>query len=124
LTTAVSNNSPSICDPSITSCAEPPAATGTASPPVVDIPPVYIEGDAGTRELVKRADAARAAPACTAEARSAGLAGAKLAKEVIVAATAGATLGPLGAAVGVGCVFIESIEAGKSLRALYDCKNQ
>lgn len=124
MTTPISNNSPSICDPTIASCAEPPAATGTASPPVVDIPPVYIEGNAGTRELVKRADAARGTPACTAEASSAAIAGAKLAKEVIVAAAAGATLGPVGAAIGVGSVFIESIEAGKSLRALYDCKNQ
>ena len=124
MTTAISNNSPSICDPTIASCADPPAATGAASPPVVDIPPVYIEGNAGTRDLVRRADAARGTPPCTAEARSAGLAGAKLAKEVIVAATAGATLGPIGAAIGVGSVFIESIETGKSLRALYDCKNQ
>jgi hypothetical protein len=90
----------------------------------VDIPPVYIEGNAGTRELVKRADAVRGTPACTAEATSAALAGAKLAKEIIVGAAGAAALGPIGAAIGVGSVFIESVEVGKSLRALYDCKNQ
>lgn len=33
-------------------------------------------------------------------------------------------LGPVGVAVAVGSVLIESIEAGKSLRALYDCEER
>lgn len=96
--------------------------------PVVTIPPVYIEGDAGNRDpsvkqLVKAHDAAASQPNCRQE-----VAGAAVGTIPVVAGVLGTAAaivaGPLAVAAGLATLFGASIYEGKELRALHDCKNQ
>ena len=106
--TPVSSTSSSVCDPSMASCADsPPAAppTSVAKPATVDVAPVVITGDAGAQALLRRYDANQA---CGLQEKNAALAAAG-----IPAALKDG--GPLS-------VFVASVNSGKELRALADCR--
>lgn len=102
-----------------------PDATPIAAPPppprVVTIDPVYIEGDAGRQELLRRHAAAKAAPLCVQETKEAVKGGVNTGLAIGGAVVAAAT-GPLGFAVGLGVLFMMSEDEGEKLRHLYDCK--
>jgi hypothetical protein len=95
--------------------------------PVVTIPPVYIEGDAGggdpgVKQLVKGHDAA-ATPNCREQGASAAVGTIPMGAGVL-ATLAGAASGPLGLAAGLLTLFGASVYEGKDLRSYYDCKTQ
>lgn len=108
------------CDPSNASCGPSPEPA-SPSPREVTIPPVAINGEAGSQQLVKQLDAARRAPDCSLEGKNAALSCAKAG----IAAAGGALLSTtvVGAAVGAAAAFAEGISCGKDLRTYYDCKN-
>ncbi len=100
------------------------APIGPPPPPVVTIDPVYIEGDAGRQELVKRHAVATAAPNCLPESKSAAKGSLNVGAGVLATLTGAATGGPLGLAAGLVALFAASLDEGAALRNLYDCKKQ
>ncbi len=105
--------------------AQPDATPGAAPPPpprVVTIDPVYIEGDAGRQELLRRHAAAKAAPLCVQETKEAVKGGAWVGGGVVGTLAGAATGGPLGFAAGLIGLFLASEDEGEKLRHLYDCK--
>jgi hypothetical protein len=120
----VSNSSspPSLCDPTLASCleAEPSAAAAVKSPPVVTIAPVHIQGDAGTRELVRRL--ADPSPPCL-PARHAVLDGAESIGLGIATTVAGAATA-WGAAAGILSTFRASRQTGEALASQTQCEDR
>jgi len=102
-----------------------PISAPPSRPPVVTIDPVYIEGDAGRQELVRRHGAATAAapPSCAQETKEAVKGGAWVGASVVGTLAAAATGGPLGFAAGLVGLFLTSEDEGEKLRHRYDCKN-
>lgn len=117
--TPVSNSSAPVTTvpPETTPIGPPPPA-----PPVVTIDPVYIEGDAGRQELLKRHAAATAAPQCVQETKEAVKGGALVGAGVLGTLGAAAAGGPLGFAGALVGLFVMSEDEGEKLRHLYDCK--
>jgi hypothetical protein len=91
-------------------------------PPVVTIDPVYIEGDAGSQELLRRHAAANAAPQCAQETKEAVKGGAWVGGGALGTLAGAATGGPLGFAAGLVGLLLASEDEGEKLRHLYDCK--
>jgi hypothetical protein len=110
------------CDPANATCAISPMAATQTSPNEVTLPPVYVEGDAGARQLVSEFDAARESPSCGTEKYTAAL--------DCVVAGATALGGVAAAATGVGAVagFLlttaMSANCAKSLVAVDRCEAQ
>lgn len=108
--TPISSSNPSTCNPSTASCADSPTAADApraGSPPTVDIAPVVIAGDPGAQALLRRYDASGA---CGAQKNAAFLA----CVAIPVAIKDG----------GVASAFLASINCGKELRALSDCRDE
>jgi hypothetical protein len=91
-------------------------------PPPITVEPVYIDGDAGARELVKQHPAGGSRE-CREQALQALNGGLGVAGGVL-GTLAAASAGPLGIAAGIAVLVKESIDEGSRLRALYDCKTQ
>ena len=117
--TPVSNGSASVTTipPETTPIGPPPPP-----PPVITVDPVYIEGDAGRQELLRRHAAAQATPQCAQETKEAIKGGAWVGGGVVGTLAGAATGGPLGLAAGLIGLFLASEEEGERLRHLYDCK--
>ncbi len=98
-----------------------PIGPPPAPPPVVTIDPVYIEGDAGRQELLKRYTAATAAPQCLQETKDAVKGGVWVGGSVLGTLAGAATGGPMGFAAGLVALFLTSEDEGEKLRHLYDC---
>jgi len=105
------------------------AADGPPHPAqVVTVPPVYIEGNAGSRhpgvtQLVNAHDAAAATQNCQQQGRSA-VVGTVPMGAAVLGTLAAAASGPLGIAAGLLTLFGASIYEGKELRSYYECKTE
>jgi len=114
----VSSTAPSVCDPSIASCADfpptPVASAGAASPSIVNLEPVVITGDAGAQELLRGYDASRA---CGNEKRTAASSCPAIGLGILNAVEGG----PL---TGLATAFYASIGCGRDLRAFLDCRDE
>jgi hypothetical protein len=90
---------------------------------VVTIDPVYIEGDAGTRQLIAQHDTQSRTPACRTETRDATTSSLALGAGALAAAgtiaSGGAGLIVAGCIVGL---FGLGIDAGAKARDLQECK--
>ncbi|HXS18357.1 MAG TPA: hypothetical protein VN764_14260 [Polyangiaceae bacterium] len=117
--TPVSNGSAPVTTvpPETTPIGPPPPP-----PPVVTIDPVYIEGDAGRQELLRRHLAGSPAPQCVQATKEAVKGGAWVGGGVVGTLAGAATGGPLGFAAGLVGLFLTSEDEGEKLRHLYDCK--
>jgi hypothetical protein len=117
--TLISNSSAPVttAPPETTPIGPPPPP-----PPVVTIDPVYVEGDAGRQELLRRHAAATAAPQCAHETKEAVKGGALVGAGVLATLGGAATGGPLGLAGGLIALLVASEDEGEKLRHLYDCK--
>lgn len=113
---------PGGCDPENMSCAAPPAAAGQSSPNEVTVAPVYVEGDAGARQLVSAADAARVSPSCTAEKYTAAI-DCVVAGATALGGVAAATTG-VGAVAGFVLTAAMGANCAKSLVAVDRCEAQ
>lgn len=104
------------CDPTIASCALPEKLA-----PSVNLEPIEVTGEIGTRHLVERYDQSRM-PNCSAE----------IGSTVLACASAGATaLGAVAAAgtgigliAGVALTLVQGVNCGKELAALKQCETQ
>ena len=116
MATSISRTSPSTCDPTIASCAEPrsEAPPPAREPAAVTVDPVIITGDAGSQELLRRYDASRA---CNTEKQSAALACPAIAAGVLNALEGGPW-------TGAATSFHASVLCGKELRAVSDCREE
>ena len=116
--TPISSTASSVCDPSLASCqsAAPPeaAATTVVDSPVVGIEPVVVTGDAGAQALLRRYDASQA---CGSESQAAALSCPAIGIGVLNALEGG----PL---TGLATAFHASINCGKDLRALSNCRDE
>jgi hypothetical protein len=100
----------------------PPGAA--SSPQGVTVPPVQIEGEANSvQQLVKAHDAAKAPRSCVSERVTAAY-GALEVAGAVGTTVLGAALGPLGVAVGLAAVAGLSFQEGQKLRALYNCETE
>jgi hypothetical protein len=117
--TPVSNGSASVTTilPETTPIGPPPPRL-----PVITVDPVYIEGDAGRQELLRRHAAAQATPQCAQETKEAIKGGAWVGGGVVGTLAGAATGGPLGLAAGLIGLFLASEDEGEKLRHLYECK--
>ena len=117
----VRSESASVCDPSIASCEDMPvAAAPDSGVPVVTIPPVHVQGDAGARELLRRLTAT--SPECLP------------ARHVVADAAEGIALGVgntiegsasgWGVAMGLAATFRASRQTGEALAALLSCEDR
>jgi hypothetical protein len=117
MSTPISSTTPSVCDPNLASCqSASPAVAATAAvvdSPVVSIEPVVVTGDAGAQALLRRYDESKA---CRPEWQAAALACPAIALGVLNALEGG----PL---TGLASAFHASINCGKELRALSDCRD-
>lgn len=90
--------------------------------PIVTIDPVHISGDAATRQLVQRHDAATSAPCRVETARA--IEG-TIPMAIDVAATlAAVAAGPVAIGLGIAKLFHDSIKEGEALRELYECEKE
>lgn len=106
----ISTTSPSACDPSLATCADVPAdvpAPGAARPAAVSLDPVVVTGDAGAQALLRSYDAGQA---CNMQQKTATLA--CLAIPVAVVDN------------GLASAYLASVNCGKELRALSDCRDE
>ena len=127
MTTPISSTNSSFYDPnaqfSPVDGSAPSDPLSQAPPPrEVTIPPVVIMGESGAQQLVKKHDAARTAPDCSYEAKSAAVVCAAAAATAAQGALTSAT--GVGVAVGAAAALIAGIACGKELRTYYDCKQQ
>lgn len=106
----ISSTTPSACDPSNATCADSPPvvpAPAVASAATVTLDPVVTTGDAGAQALLRSYDASQA---CGAQQKAAAFA---------CLAIPVAALGS-----GIPSVLYASINCGKELRALSDCRDE
>ncbi len=111
---SISSSSPSGCDPSIASCENSAPDAVAGGPPIVNLEPVIVTGDAGSQELLRRYDASAA---CNTEKQSALLSCPGIAAGLLNTWEGG----PL---AGAASSFHASIICGKDLRAIFDCHEQ
>ena len=93
-----------------------------AAPREVTLPPVMITGDAGTKQLVERHDAARQVPDCSVEGATAALSCGKAGLAAVTAAVGVTTV--VGTALALAATVAESVSCAKDLLAYRDCKTQ
>lgn len=91
----------------------PPIGPAPPPPRVVTIDPVYIEGDAGRQELLRRHAAATATPQCGQETKDAVRGGAWAGGGVVGTLAGAATGGLLGLAAGLIGLFLTSEDEGE-----------
>jgi hypothetical protein len=102
-----------------TSASSEPAAE---APREITVAATVISGDAGAQHLLKQHDAARRAPDCGVEAKTAGLscakAGITAAQGVVISSTG------VGMVLGAAATLVEAYSCGRDLRTYYDCRSQ
>lgn len=109
-------NQVSECDPSLASCE-----ASSPEPSPIELMPVRIEGDAGTRSLIESYDHNRA-PDCRAERNDAILSCFTAGASAVAGVASSVTV--IGAVGGFLTTLGASAMCGKDLRAYSDCKDQ
>jgi hypothetical protein len=105
----ISTSGASTCDPNIASCTDfPPAAPlpAVSSTPTVNLEPIVVTGDAGAQALLRSYDASQA---CGPQKQALSLA--------CLAIPVGVVDG------GISSAFLASLNCGKDLQALSDCRD-
>jgi len=106
----ISSTTPPTCDPHLASCADsPPAvpAPTVSATPTVNLEPIVVTGDAGAQALLRSYDASQA---CGTQPQTTGLACLAIVAGVVES--------------GILSAFVASINCGKELRALSDCRDE
>jgi len=106
----ISSTNPSVCDPSLATCADFPPdvpAPAAARPTIVNLDPVVVTGDAGAQALLRSYDASQACGAQT---------------NAVVLACLAIPVGVVDG--GISSAYLASLNCGKELRALSDCRDE